>query len=469
MFFADSVRGCIYAMFPGSDGRPDPSTVTTFMSHSDPYSGTDLEIGPEGDLYYISLFTEREGDEFAPGAIHRIAYFSGNQPPVARLSVDHQWGSEHLEATFDAGGSTDADGDPLEYEWDLNGDGVYEDAPTADSTATETFDDDENHTVSVRVVDPSGASSVARVTVYPGDTPPEPTIASPAPTLEWSVGQPIEFEGSAEDAEDGDLPTTSLDWVSRLYHCPQACHAHPLQAFPSVSSGSFLAPEHELPSHIELALTAVDSRGLSARRSVDLEPRIANLEIASSPAGITLGAGLLSQPAPFTLPMIAGSKVLLSAPPSVVSGGVTYDWKRWSDGGARVHEVAPTGSTRYEAVFALPGQDEAPQSQPLPIGSGPFSPGKAGGSVRPKVRIDKHPRKHGHSTTASFSFSASPEGTRFRCRIDDGNYVFCRSPRSYLHIGPGRHTFKVIAVDGSGAPIGGPQTFSWKVLRPKGR
>ena len=46
---------------------PDPSTVTTLMTHSDPYSGVDLELGPDGNLYYASIFTEDEGNEFAPG------------------------------------------------------------------------------------------------------------------------------------------------------------------------------------------------------------------------------------------------------------------------------------------------------------------------------------------------------------------------------------------------------------------
>jgi glucose/arabinose dehydrogenase len=469
MFFSDSVRGCIYAMFPGGDGRPDPSTVTTFMTHSDPYSGVDLEVGPDGDLYYSSLFTEREGNEFEPGAIHRIRYFSGNQPPVARLSVDHQWGPEHLEATFDAGGSSDPDGDPLEYEWDLNGDGVYEDAPTSASSATETFDDDANHTVAVRVVDPGEASSVARITVYPGDTPPEPAILSPVPSLEWSVGQPISFEGSAEDAEDGALPATSLDWVSRLYHCPQACHAHPLQAFPSVSSGSFLAPEHDLPSHIELTLTAVDSRGLSAHRSVELQPRIANLEIVSNPAGVTLDAGLLSQPAPFPLSLIAGTKVLLSAPATVDIGGVAYEWKRWSDGGARVHEVVPASSIRYEAVYGVPGEGEGSRPRQNLTESGPFPPGQGGGGTHLKVEIDKRPPRRSHATTATFAFSVGVTGARFRCKIDGGRFLPCRSPRRYAHVSPGKHDFEVIAVDASGGAIGDPRTYSWKVLKPRSR
>jgi glucose/arabinose dehydrogenase len=466
MFFSDSVRGCIYAMFPGADGRPDPSTVTTFMTHSDPYSGTDLEVGPDGDLYYASLFTEKEGNEFEPGAIHRIGYFSGNKPPVARLSVDHQWGPEHLESTFDASGSSDADDDPLEYEWDLNGDGSYA-APTTDSTATETFEDDENHTVAVRVVDPSEASSVARVTVYPGDTPPEPEIVSPTRAFEWSVGQPVEFQGSAEDAEDGDLPATSFDWVSRLYHCPQACHAHPLQAFPSVSAGSFLAPEHDLPSHIELTLTAVDSRGLSAQASVEIEPRIAALEIVSNPAGILLDAGLLSRPAPFTLPVIAGTKVPLSAPASVQVDGVAYTWKRWSDEGARVHEASPAGPTRYEAFYEGPPQEVPPLVKDPPLGLTLHAPLPSPQGVGPgglKIHIDKHPHKHSHSRTATFAFSSSLPDTRFRCKIDDGHFAPCRSPRSYMHMSLGKHSFELTAVDPSGAPVGTPLAYRWRVV-----
>ena len=240
------------------------------------------------------------------------------------------------------------------------------------------------------------------------------------------------------------LPPTSLDWASRLYHCPEGCHAHPLQAFPSLASGSFIAPEHDLPSHIELTLTAVDSRGLAAHRSVELEPRIANLEIVSNPAGVTLGAGLLSQPAPFTLPLIAGSKVLLSAPASADVGGATYEWRRWSDGGAREHEVVPAGSTRYEAVYAIPGQEEVPRSkvQPDLTTPGAFPPGPGNGTVQPKIEIDSHPRKRSQSATATFAFSASTAGVRFRCKIDDAHFAPCRSPRSYMRTRPGRQPSK---------------------------
>jgi hypothetical protein len=215
-----------------------------------------------------------------------------------------------------------------------------------------------------------------------------------------------------------------------------------------------------------LTLTAVDSRGLAARSSVELEPKIADLEIVSSPAGVTLGAGLLTQPAPFGLPLIAGTKVLLSAPASAEVGGVTYEWRRWSDGGARVHEAVPTGSTRYEAIYAVPGEEEGPRTEVQPDSTAPgaFPPGPGNGPLRPKIQIDKHPRKRSHGTTATFVFSASSAGIRFRCKIDSGHFAPCRSPRSYMHMSLGRHTFRVIALDADGAPIGKPLSYSWRVV-----
>jgi glucose/arabinose dehydrogenase len=450
MFFSDSVRGCIYVMFPGADGRPDPSTVTTFMTHSDPYSGVDLELGPDGNLYYASIFTEFEGNEFEPGAIHRIQYFSGNQPPVARLSVNHQWGSAPLEATFDAGGSSDADDDPLEYEWDLNGDGTYA-APTTESTATETFEDAKNHTVAVRVVDPSEASSVARVTVYPGDTPPRPVIASPAPSFEWSAGAPVAFQGSAADDEDGDLPATSLDWATRLYHCPEGCHAHPLQAFPSLASGSFIAPEHDLPSHIELTLTAVDSRGLTAQRSVNINPRTVDLSIGSDIPGLPVSAGLLTKPTPFSLQVIAGSDVVLAAPQIAQLGGVAHPWLRWSDGLERVHTVKADSSRAYEAIY-LPTQSVEPKVFPPPP---------------PKIKalLRKHPPKRTRRTTAKFRFSANRGDAGLRCGLDGAPLEKCQSPSVYKHLDPGRYVFRLVAVDGTERSA--PVVFGWKVLEPR--
>ena len=63
LFFADYSRNCIWAMLPGSNGLPDPTTIETFVAGAG--HPVDLEVGPGGDLFYVDL------DD---GQIHRITY-----------------------------------------------------------------------------------------------------------------------------------------------------------------------------------------------------------------------------------------------------------------------------------------------------------------------------------------------------------------------------------------------------------
>jgi glucose/arabinose dehydrogenase len=464
LFVADSVRGCMWTMLPGADDRPDPSTLTTFrVADEELYPGVDLELGPGGDLFFLTLFDD---SGFGPGALHRIEYFPGNQPPVARLTVDRQWSPGDLEAEFDASGSSDADGDELTYEWDLSGDGTFG-APTTAATQTQTFTDEENHRVSVRVKDPDGATGIARITVYPGDTPPQLDVVRPTAALRWSVGEEIAFEASALDQEDGELPATSFDWSARLFHCPDACHAHPLQAFPAVASGSFAAPDHDYPAHIELTLTAADSRGLTETETVRIDPATVDLGIVAEPAGLTLGAGLVSAPAPFTLRAIRGSNVVLSAPEAQQLDGKTYTWIRWSDGGERVHAIVAGASATYRAYYVPPGGNPPPSAKAPSAAPPAAEPPLLPPGAAPRVSLDRHPPKRTRRRAASFWFSADVAGAAFRCRLDGGPPQPCGSPRRYRGLGRGPHSFEVVAI----APLGGgesaPLAYGWRVL-PRG-
>lgn len=461
LFFSDTVRGCLYVMFPDEDGRPDPSTTTPFLTEGGVYPGIDVVEGPEGALFYVKLFD----DSFGPGSIHRIAYFSGNQPPVARLSVDNEWSPGPLDAEFDATESTDPDGEGLEYEWDLENDGSY-DPPTPDGTIGEEYTDFENHTVAVRVRDEEGATSVDRITVFPHDTPPEPGILEPGEVepesgeadFEWHVGQPIEFEGEAEDDEDGPLSPTSLGWSSRLYHCPSACHVHPLQAFPATASGTLMAPDHDYPSRIELTLTATDSRGLAKSRAIQIFPHPVVLTIESEPPGLGLGAGQLAKPSPFSLTAIEDSKITLSAPSTAVMNGTTYTWERWSDGGAHVHTVVADAPAAYKAFYSSPGGSQAGATSEGPPSPDPGNPLPA----KPKTRLQHHPHAETHERTARFVFTSDEDGT-FRCKLDKHKPRPCHSPRIYRHLKPGRHVFRVTAVNSSGEADPTPSIFRWEV------
>jgi glucose/arabinose dehydrogenase len=450
LFFADPVRGCIFVAFAGADGRPDASTVSDFMWEGGVYPGVDLEVGPEGDLYYVKIFDATE----EVGKIRRISYEP--DAPVARISAGPRWGPLNLQVNFDGSGSSDPNGESLSYAWDLDGDGQFDDSTSASPSFT--YKSAQNVTVALRVEDGTGKTGVAKAVVYPGDTPPTATITKPSPSLTWGVGQQIEFAGEATDAEDGgggQLAASALSWKTRILHCPASCHVHPLQSYPETRSGVLEAPDHDYPSHLEFVFTATDSRGLSATDSVLIDARPATIHLASDPPGALLGAGTVSETAPFDLTAIEGGHITLSAPPSFTVGGQALPFSGWSDGGARVHAIVAGAGDTYTARYGLAGDDRQVSAEPpLPVPS--LVP-------PPRAHILKRPPKRSASSSARFAFNADEAGPRFQCRLDGGPFKPCRSPRLYRHLGAGAHSFAVRAVNAEGG-IGRPVRFGWRVL-----
>jgi glucose/arabinose dehydrogenase len=473
-FFADSVRGCVWAMFPGSDGRPDPNTTQRFLREDQIYPAVDIEEGPDGLLYYADLIGS-DG-----GSIHRISYEPG--APTAKLGANPPYGAfavdGSLDVTFDATGSSDPDDEALTFDWDLDGDGDFE---LQDAAATQVVeytkaeleekegnDEPLNPEVAVEVTDGEGLSSVARVTVYPGDEPPTLVINKPSTAQLWSVGDTIELE--ATGTEDGVFIPAPLRyyWSTGIAHCPSACHVHPLQTFAGTRRASFAAPEHDYPSHLEITAVVSDKRGLTTSKTIELEPRTVDLSIVTSPPGIEVTAGLLQGPSPQSLTGIDGSQMLLSVPETAEIGGKTYTFKSWSDGGPRIHSVELDQSVKsYKATFTTPGEPEpepetgGSEPQPIPSPSLPAVPPAA-----PVTALRKHPSARTTATTAKFSFGADVAGATFKCKLDGKPKAPCRSPKTYKKLKPGRHTFKVWATLGVMTDLT-PAKFSWKVLPPK--
>ena len=164
--------------------------------------------------------------------------------------------------SFDGTASSDPNpGDQLTYAWDLDGDGAFDDATTP--TAGFTYTAPGSYTVRLRVTDQGGLADEESVVITAANTPPAPVIDTPVAGTTWAVGDTITFSGHATDTQQGTLPASSLSWSLVLQHCPSTCHEHPLQNYAGTASGSFVAPDHEYPSHLELRLTATDGGGLS--------------------------------------------------------------------------------------------------------------------------------------------------------------------------------------------------------------
>ncbi|HEV2781461.1 MAG TPA: PQQ-dependent sugar dehydrogenase [Actinophytocola sp.] len=347
LFFADASRGCIWAIPRGANGLPDTAAIVPFVTGV--ATPVQTLIGPGGDLFYVAL---------GAGQLRRVQYPGGpNRPPDAVASATPTSGVAPLTVQFDGTRSTDPDADPLTYAWDLDADGAFDDSASAQPGFTYTQAGVVN--AALRVTDPDGASDTATVPITVGassDPNPVPVIDTPAAGLLWQVGQVVPFSGHATDGQDGALAASRLSWQLTLQHCtgPTNCHAHVVQSFPGVATGSFTAPDHEYPSYLDLTLTATDSDGNTASTTRRLDPRTVVLTFTSSPSGALLVVGGTSATAPFTRTVIVGSNNSISAPSPQVLGAQNrqYDFRKWSDGGAQTHNIiAPAGATTYQATF----------------------------------------------------------------------------------------------------------------------
>ena len=331
LFFSDYSRRCLWVMFPDGDGNPDPETRAAFASSA--RGPVDLQIGPDGNLYYV---------DFDGGRIMRVEF-----GPVAVASGAPLTGGAPLTVNFSSAGSAPAQPDEtITFAWDLDGDGAFDDS--ADPNPTFVYTDPGTYTVRLKVTDNHGGSNVSDpVDVTPGNEHPTAFIDAPSETLTWQVDEEITFAGHATDPQQGTLAPAALSWVVRIHHCPSNCHTHPYVAFNGVTGGSFPAPDHEYPSFLEVQLTATDAGGLQHTRSAFIHPKTVNLQFESVPMGVQLSAGTFTGPTPFTRETILGSNVGVEAP----SPQDENVFASWSDGGSQEHTIVASASASYTATY----------------------------------------------------------------------------------------------------------------------
>jgi glucose/arabinose dehydrogenase/PKD repeat protein len=337
--FADLVCGKLFQLTDDGSGG-----LTSTEFGSGPGNMIDLGFGPYGNtqaLYY-TVWGDTSG-------LRRITYSgASNRNPTAAIDAGPTDGALPLTVDFDASQSSDADNDPLTFDWDF-GDGSPH---AAGAQASHTYMTVGTYTAKVTVTDGRGGSATATQRIDAGNEAPVPTMDSPFHNQRFAVGEDITLSGSAYDTEDGDLPESALTWQVIKHH---ATHTHPF--FPP-TTGNYLTIRGPAPedfsattnSYLEVRLTATDSKGLTSTISRDLRPKLVNLDFSTEPPGLQLLAnGITLGPQETSW---EGWDLHVSAPNQFDTDGEGQTFVSWSDGGAQSHVITtPSTETSYSATF----------------------------------------------------------------------------------------------------------------------
>lgn len=344
LFFADVIRGCIWAMMPNASGNPDPTKINAFAPASSP---VDLKIGPSGDLFYVDI---------SGGSIHRVVYTAGNTPPSARMTATPTSGDLPLTVAFDGSTSTDPENAGLTYSWSY-GDG----STGTGARSSHVYSASGTYTAVLKVTDPGGLSSTASTTITAGNVPPTVTAMnvqvidrdSGAVLPRYKVGDRVRFSASATGSSGQPLPAAAFTWELAINHGEHTHHNVGVNE--GTTSGSQPAPDHSYPCHLVLTLTVTDpTSGLTTSRSTRIDPQTVALTFKSNPGGlrITLASDEVSKQSPFTVTAVVRHAVSVAVSSPQIFNGQTYTFQSWSDGGAMAHNItSPATATTYTATF----------------------------------------------------------------------------------------------------------------------
>lgn len=130
-------------------------------------------------------------------------------------------------------------------------------------------------------------------------------------------------------------------------------------------------------------------------------------------------------------------------------------------------QTKETGATSELSTATVPADPSDPCKDALPAAQCAPPVGPPTTPVPPPVpdtKITKAPKAKSTSTTAKFKFKSVPAGSSFECKLDKGKFKKCKSPKTYKKLKPGKHVFKVRAVNSAGVKDPSPAKRKFTVL-----
>ncbi|MEU4364424.1 ThuA domain-containing protein [Promicromonospora sp. NPDC023987] len=227
-FFYEWSRNQVFTIEPtdpgAAPGESDVEKVNRFLPDEDFLAPIDAKFGPDGAMYVLD-WGGGFGRDNPDSGLHRVDYVTGSRSPESVPTASPDSGTAPLEVEFDGSGSTDPEGENLEYAWDFDGDGTTD---ATEPTASHTYTEDGVYDARLTVTDPAGKDGTATVPITVGNTRPEVDFGLPPTGSFFEFGDTISWDVSVTDAEDS--PDGSAIDDERVVIQPALghdAHAHP--------------------------------------------------------------------------------------------------------------------------------------------------------------------------------------------------------------------------------------------------
>ena len=158
----------------------------------------DMAFAPDGSLYMLEYGPNwfAQNDE---ARLSHITFNAGNRPPVAELTASKTAGAVPMTVNFSGKNSKEYDGDPLTYEWEING------KKFTTPTAAYTFTKPGIYKAVLTVRDNAGNRSSDNLEIRAGNEVPKVEVAVKGNKTFFFENQPIDYEVKVADKEDGTL------------------------------------------------------------------------------------------------------------------------------------------------------------------------------------------------------------------------------------------------------------------------
>lgn len=286
----------------------------------------------EGGSHTVGLrVTDDDGDSSEATVTISVTGSTTNRAPNASLSAAPLSGDAPLTVNFDATGSSDPDGDTLQYSFDFDGDGTVEDVQSG-GTASYVYSAAGTFNAKVTVRDPDGLTDSATVSITVsggsgGNHPPQAQLSASPATGEAPLD--VNFDAGNSSDPDNNIERYLFDFdgdgtVDLDTPTPTASHTYD-------AAGTYNAK-----------VTVRDTEGAEDSAVLEIKVETGGGESDNYPVAVVIADPSYGRP-PLTVSYYAGYSL------SIGSAIKSFDWDLDGDGTFELTDAGPEQTVSYDA------------------------------------------------------------------------------------------------------------------------